>query len=99
MARVVFLCVILAALVFGIQMLLCCKAKRKTVRNLPAYIILGVYVLAAALCLVDLVNGSGGVAIWWIFAFILAIANTVALAADMAAWMVFRIMERKSRMT
>ena len=96
MARIVFLCAILAVLVFCNQMLLCCKAKRKTVRALPAYIILGGYVLAAALCLADLVNGSGGVAIWSIFAFIIAIANTVALAADGAAWIVYQLLKKRS---
>lgn len=95
MARVIFLCTILAVLEFGIQMLLCCRAKRKVVRNLPACIILGIYVLAAALCLADLVNGSGGVAIWSIFAFIIAIANTVALAADVAAWIVYRLLQKR----
>lgn len=95
MARVIFLCTILAVLEFGIQILLCCKAKRKTVRNLPAYIILGIYGLAVALCLADLFNGSGGVAIWSIFAFIIAIANTVALAADVAAWIVYRQLQKR----
>lgn len=95
MAKIFCLCGILAIIVFGIQMLLCCKAKRKVVRYLPSYLILALYAVAVALCLVDILNGSGGVAIWSIFAFIISIANTVALVADAAAWIVYMLNQKK----
>lgn len=88
MAKVIFLCSILAIIVFGIQLALCLKAKKKAVKRIPVYIIIAVYAVALILCLIDVLNGSGGVAIWWIFAFIISIANTVALAADTMAWIV-----------
>lgn len=90
MARVIFLCSILAIIVFGIQMALCIKANKKAVKLIPVYIIIAVYAVALILCLVDVLNGSGGVAIWTIFAFIISIANTVALVADVVAWIVYK---------
>ena len=90
MARVIFLCSTLAIIVFGIQMALCIKANKKAVKLIPVYIIIAVYAVALILCLVDVLNGSGGVAIWTIFAFIISIANTVALVADVVAWIVYK---------
>ncbi len=90
MARVIFLCSILAIIVFGIQLALCLKANKKAVKLIPVYIIIAAYAVALILCLVDVLNGSGGVAIWTIFAFIISIANTVALVADAVAWIVYK---------
>ena len=80
----------LAIIVFGIQFVLCNKANKKTIKSIPVYIILALYAIALILCLVDWLDGSGGVAIWVIFAFIISIANTAALVADIIAWAVYR---------
>ena len=98
MEKVILLCSLWAFLVLGTQLALCLKSKKKMIKLLPLCIILFAYVTALMLCLVELLNGSGGVAILSIFAFILAIANTVALAADGAAWLIYRqLQKRKNR--
>ena len=88
-------CSILAVIVFAIQYVLCLKANRKAFKLIPAYIIAAFYAIAVFLWLLDIVNGSGGVAIWMIFAFIIAIANTVALGADIIAWGVYRQISKR----
>lgn len=96
MAETILLCCILAVIVFGIQMFLCLRAKRG-IKFIPGYVIIATYVAALILYLVDLLNGSGGVAIWSIFAFVISIANTVALVADAATWIVYRLLQKKKR--
>lgn len=89
MIETIILCSILAVIVFSIQMALCLKANKKAVKLIPTYIIIALYVIAGILCLLDLLDGSGGVAIWVIFAFVISIPNTVALVADIVAWVVY----------
>ena len=88
-------CSILAVIVFAIQYVLCLKANRKAFKLIPAYIIAAFYAIAVFLWLLDIVNGRGGVAIWMIFAFIIAIANTVVLGADIIAWGVYRQISKR----
>ena len=90
MIKIIIMCSFLAVIVFGLQLLLCLKGNRKFVKHIPVCLIVAFYALAIALCLIDVLDGSGGVAIWMIFAFIIAIANTVAFAADITAWIVYR---------
>ena len=97
MIETIILCSILAIIVFAIQVVLCSKAKKKSVKCIPAYIIIALYAIALALCLVDWLDGSGGVAIWMIFAFIISIANTVALVADIVAWVVYKLIQKRSK--
>ena len=95
MIETIILCCILAVFVFIIQFVLCNKANKKAVKRIPAYIIIALYAIALVLCLVDWLDGSGGVAIWVIFAFIISIANTVALVADIIAWVVYKQIQKK----
>ena len=88
MTETIVLCGVLTIIVFGIQSFLCLKANRKTIKRIPVYIIVAIYVMAALLCIIDILDGSGGVAIWQIFAFIISIANTVAFVADILAWLI-----------
>lgn len=88
MTETIVLCGVLAIIVFGIQSFLCLKANKKTTKLIPAYIIVAIYVIAALLCIIDTLDGSGGVAIWIIFAFIISVANTVAFVADILAWLI-----------
>ena len=97
MIETISLCSILAIIVFGIQFVLCSKANKKTVKCIPAYIIIALYAVALALCLVDWLDGIGGVAIWVIFAYIISIANTVALAADIIAWVVYKQIQKNKK--
>ena len=97
MIETIILCSILAIIVFGIQFVLCNKANNKSVKSIPMYIILALYAIALILCLVDWLDGSGGVAIWVIFAFIISIANTVALVADIVAWVVYKQIQKKKK--
>lgn len=97
MFKTIILCSILAIIVFGIQMALCHKANKKAVKLVPAYIIIALYAIAIVLCLVDVLDGSGGVAIWMIFAFIISIADTVALIADIVAWVVYKQIQKKKK--
>ena len=94
MIGIVILCSILAIIVFGIQFVLCNKANKKSVKYIPVYIIIALYAIALVLHLVDWFDGSGGVAIWVIFAFIISIANTVALVADVIAWVVYNQIQK-----
>ena len=97
MIETIILCSVLAIIVFGIQMALCLKANKKAVKLIPTYIIVALYVIAGILCLLDLLDGSGGVAIWVIFAFVISIANTVALVADIVAWVVYKQIQKKKK--
>ena len=95
MIRTIILCSILAVIVFSIQLMLCFKTAKKATKLIPAYIIMILYIGALIMYLVDVLNGRGGVAIWMIFAFIISIANTVALIADAVAWVVYRQIQKK----
>ena len=97
MFKAIALCSILAIIVFSIQIALCLKANKKAVKLIPAYIIIALYAMAIVLCLVDVLDGSGGVAIWMIFAFIISIADTVALIADIVAWVVYKQIQKKKK--
>lgn len=97
MIETIILCSILAIIVFGIQFVLCSKANKKAVKHIPVYIIIALYAIALTLCLVDWLGGSGGVAIWVIFAFIISIANTVALVADIIAWVVHKQIQKNKK--
>ena len=97
MIETVILCIILAIIVFGIQFVLCNKASKKSIKHIPVCIIIAFYAMAFILCVVDLLDGSGGVAIWVIFAFIISIANTVALVADIIAWVVYKQIQKKKK--
>ena len=88
MTETIVLCSILAIIVFGIQSFLCLRANKKAIKLIPAYIIVAIYVIAALLCIIDILDGSGGVAIWIIFAFIISVANTVTFVADILAWLI-----------
>lgn len=78
MTETIIMCAVLSIIVFCSQAILCLKAKQKTVILIPGYIIVAVYAICIILWFIDLFGGSGGVAIWQIFAFIISIANTVA---------------------
>lgn len=97
MIETIILCSILAIVVFGIKFVLCNKANKKSAKRIPAYIIIALYAIALVLCLVDWLDGSGGVAIWVIFAYIISIANTVALVADLITWMVYKQIQKRSK--
>lgn len=95
MARTIILCAVLAILVFSIQLALCFKSDKKSVKRIPVYIIFALYLTAVIMCLVDMLDGNGGVAIWVIFAYIISVANTVALLGDVAAWLVYKQIKMK----
>jgi len=95
MIRIIILCSILAVIVFSIQLALCFKVNKKAVKRIPTYAILALYIFSLFLCLMDILDGSGGVAIGSIFAFIISIANTVALVADVVAWVVYKQMQKR----
>ena len=97
MIETVILCSVLAIIVFCVQFVLCNKANKKSVKRIPVHIIIALYAIAIILCLIDWLDGSGGVAIWMIFAFIISIANTVALTADIIAWVVYMQIQKKKR--
>ena len=90
MFETIIWCSILAIIVFGIQFVLCNKVNRKIVKCIPVYIIIAFYAIAFILYLIDRIDGSGGVAIWVMFAFIISIVNTVALVSDIIAWVVYK---------
>ena len=89
MTETIIMCAVLSIIVFCSQAILCLKAKQKTVKLIPGYIIVAVYAICIILWVIDLFGGSGGVAIWQIFAFIISIANTMAFVSDILAWIAF----------
>lgn len=93
--RTVILCCIVAILVFCIQLLLCVKVNKKAIKCIPTYIIIAIYAVALIIGQVDVLDGSGGVAVWYKTAFLISMANTVALVADMIAWGVYKTMQPK----
>lgn len=95
MHNTIFVCAILLAVVFIVQYLLCLKSGKKFIRLIPAYLIITVYVVATILYFSDYIGDTGGVAIGSIFAHILVIINTVALFGDLAAWLVYKLKNRK----
>ena len=97
MIETVILYSVLAIIVFCVQFVLCNKANKKSVKRIPVHIIIALYAIAIILCLIDWLDGSGGVAIWMIFAFIISIANTVALTADIIAWVVYKQIQKKKK--
>ena len=88
MIEIIIMGAVLSIIVFWIQAILCTKLNKKAVKLIPAYIIVAIYAICIFLCFIDQINGNGGVAIWQIFAFIISIANTVALLSDILAWIV-----------
>ena len=97
MIRTIIWCSILAIIVFSIQLVLCIKVKKKAAKRIPTYVITALYAAAIIMELVDTLDGSGGVAIWSIFAFIISIANTVALVADIIAWVVYMQIQKNKK--
>ena len=97
MIETIILCSILAIIVFGIQFMLCQKSSNKSVKCIPTYIIIAFYAIALILCVIDILDGSGGVAIWMIFAFVISIANTVALIADIVAWVAYKQIQKNKQ--
>ena len=95
MTKTIILCSILAIIVFCIQLSLCLKFNKNTVKLIPIYIIVIIYLISIILYCVDVFDGSGGVAIWVIFAFIISIANTVALVSDIFAWIIYRKIQKR----
>ena len=96
MINTILLCSIIAIIVFGIQLTLCLKASKKIVKRIPVYAIILLYILALIMYLADTFSGSEGFAIWIMIAFILAVLNTVALAADLTAWIAALIIIRRT---
>ena len=95
MKETIFLCAVLFAVVLFVQYALCLKSKKKGVRLIPVYLIIVVYAISVVLYLSDYITGNGGVAIGSIFAYITAIGNTVALVADIIAWVVYKHIRMK----
>ena len=96
MVQAIFLCGILAAIVFSIQLTLCRRAKKAVLRRIPLFVIAALYAVAVVLYGSDAFLGRGGVAIGAIFGFILLVVNTVALAADLLAWLMYRHLQKQS---
>ncbi|MBQ8647877.1 MAG: hypothetical protein IJ484_07030, partial [Oscillospiraceae bacterium] len=96
MVQSILLCGILADIVFGVQLTLCCRAKKAVLRRIPVFVIAALYAAAAVLYSSDALHGGGGVAIGAIFAFILLVVDTVALTADLLAWLMYRHLQKQS---
>lgn len=81
--------IILAVVLFLIQLLLCFKATKTTTRRIPIYIIL----FGGVLCLLALGSDSRGSVLDGskIAALILAIVVGIALIGVVAAWAVYKI--------
>ncbi|MBQ2004020.1 MAG: hypothetical protein II239_03240 [Peptococcaceae bacterium] len=96
MTNTILSCCILAIIVFGIQLTLCLKISSKVAKRIPVYFIILLYLIALVMYLTDTLSGSEGFAIWIMAAYILAVLNTVALASDLAAWIVAYIITHRT---
>lgn len=94
MPETIALCSILAIIVFIAQWFLCRKSNKTAIKLIPIYIIALAYFVAVLLYVIERLGGAGGVAIGSIFAFVIAIPNTVALIADLVAWLVHKLVQR-----
>jgi len=97
MKETVFLLSLWAVLVFTVQFLLCSKCRKLSRQLIPVYVIAGMFAAALLLVVPELANGSGGVAIYSIFAFILCIIALTAVLADGLAWVLRYWMIRPHR--
>ena len=86
---------LIAIMAFGIQLDLCNYASGKSAKRIPVCINIALYVLAIILCLVDWLNGRQQIEGWVVIAFILSFVNTVTLVANIAAWVVYKQMQKK----
>ena len=88
---------LIAIMAFGIQLDLCNYTSGKSAKRIPVCINIALYVLAIILCLVDWLNGRQQTEGWVVIAFILSFVNTVTLVANIAAWVVYKQMQKKKQ--
>lgn len=91
---------VLAIAFFVIQLLICFKARKTTVKRIPLYFILVCCVLCAMLFMGIFGTGSGGSAlgnVHQLVALILAIVAGISLIGVVAAWIVYKICVRIRR--
>ena len=95
MKEAIIFSILLAGIVIGIQTTLFRRTQKKVLHLLPLIVIGGIYIVALAFVIADLDN-EGGVAINIIFAQIISVINTIALASDGMAWLIQVIKNRIS---
>lgn len=95
MKEAIIFSILLAGIVIGIQTILFRQTQKKVLHLLPLIVIGGIYIVALAFVIADLDN-EGGVAINIIFAQIISVINTIALASDGVAWLIQVIKNRIS---
>ncbi len=84
------LALISAVITFSVQSLIFKKCSRTVFHFIPLMLIGCVYLVALGLFLSDL-NQTGGVLMLTIYSIVLAGVNTVALIADLFAWLVEKV--------
>jgi predicted MFS family arabinose efflux permease len=93
----IILFILIAIMAFGIQLDLCNYASGKAVKRIPVFINIALYVLALILCLAYWLNVRDKDAGLVVIAFILSFVNTVTLVANIAAWVVYKQMQKKKQ--
>ena len=88
---------LIAIMAFGIQLDLCNYTSGKSAKRIPVCINIALYVLALILCLAYWLDGHDKDVGLIILALILSIVNTVTLVANIAAWVVYKQMQKKKQ--
>ncbi len=87
---------VLAAAFFSIQLLLCFKAKKTIIKQIPLYMILLFSAFVLLICIGLFGEGSGFLGnIHLMIAAILAIVGGIASIGILAAWIVYKLYTRK----
>ncbi len=81
---------IIAVVTFLVQSLIFKKCSRTVFHFIPLMLIGCVYLVALGLFLSDL-NQTGGALVSRVYSFVIAGGNTVALIADLFAWLVEKV--------
>ncbi len=88
--KFIVLAIICAVVTFLVQSLIFKKCSRTVFHFIPLMLIGCVYLVALGLFISDL-NQTGGALVLKVYSFVIAGVNTVALIADLFAWLVEKV--------
>ena len=88
---IIFYGIVLAALFFAVQLILCFKIKSLAMRLIPVYLVIAGFILCALMAVFGGDSSAGDIEIYaWQFALLLAIVPALAGVGDGIAWGIYR---------
>lgn len=91
MEKVILLAIPAAVGIFAVQTMLFRKTSRTLIHLIPVLVVAAVYLAALGLVISDVVAPAGCVKMNTLYALILSAADTVALIAVGAAWLIEKV--------